>query len=78
LASLSAKRAQPIKDKVSVIRRKTKHCDSTSAVDPDSMGSLDSYPDPRAKIALKNRKKVNKFHVLKCWMFSFEDRRLLL
>jgi hypothetical protein len=26
----------------------------------------------------KNRKKKKKFHVLKCWMFSFEGRRLLL
>jgi hypothetical protein len=26
----------------------------------------------RAKMAHKNRKKVKNFHVLKCWMFSFE------
>ncbi len=26
----------------------------------------------RAKITYKNKKKVKKFHVLKCWMFSFE------
>jgi hypothetical protein len=48
-------------------------------VDPDSMVSVDPYPDPdsrsgsrRAKIAPKNRKKVNKFKFLKYWMFSFE------
>jgi hypothetical protein len=28
-------------------------------------------PDPK-------KKKVKKFHVLKCWMFSFEGWRLLL
>ncbi len=26
----------------------------------------------RSKMIYKNRKKVKKFHVLKCWMFSFE------
>ncbi len=32
----------------------------------------------RAKITHENRKKVKKFHNLKCWMFSFEGWRLLL
>jgi hypothetical protein len=27
----------------------------------------------RVKMTHKNRKKVKKFYVLKCWMFSFED-----
>jgi hypothetical protein len=42
------------------------------------MGSLDPYPDPdsqsgsrEGKMTFKNRK-MNKFHFLKCWMFSFE------
>jgi hypothetical protein len=26
----------------------------------------------RAKMTHKNRKKIKKFHVLKCWMFSFK------
>jgi len=44
---------------------------------PDSMLSLDPYPDSRsgswsAKMTHKNRKKVNKFHFLKYWMFSFD------
>jgi hypothetical protein len=37
-------------------------------------------PDPgrqRAKTTHKNRK-VNKFHFLKSWMFSFEGLRILL
>jgi hypothetical protein len=39
--------------------------------DPGSMGSLDPYPDSqygsrRAKMTHKHRKKVNKFHFLKC------------
>ncbi len=34
------------------------------------------YGSRRAKITHKNRKKVNKFHYLKCWMFSFEGWRL--
>jgi hypothetical protein len=47
---------------------------------PDSIGPVD--PDPysesgsgsrRAKMTHKSRKKVKKFHVLKCWMFSFES-----
>jgi hypothetical protein len=28
----------------------------------------------RAKKSLKNSKKVKKFHVLKCWMFSFSSK----
>jgi hypothetical protein len=29
----------------------------------------------RAKMTDKNRKKVKKYHVLKCWMFSFEHMK---
>jgi hypothetical protein len=44
------------------------------------MRSVDPYPDSesgsrRPKEVKKthiNREKVKKFHVLKCWMFSFE------
>jgi hypothetical protein len=32
----------------------------------------------RAKMNHKNRKKLKIFHVLECWMFSFEGWRLLL
>ncbi len=56
---------------------------SGSELNPDSIGSVD--PDPysgsgsrMAKITHKSRKKIKKFHVLKCWMFSFESWRLLL
>ncbi len=38
-----------------------------SGLDPDSIRSVD--PDP--KKMTHNRKKFKKFHVLKCWMFSF-------
>ncbi len=31
----------------------------------------------REKMSLKNRR-VKKFHVLKCWVFSFEGYRILL
>jgi len=43
-------------------------CGSRSGLDPDSMGSLDPYPDPdlqsrsgfkRPKMTLKHRKKLN-------------------
>jgi hypothetical protein len=43
--------------------------------------TLDPYPDPgsrfgsgsrRAKMTHKKSRKVNKFHFLKYWMFSFE------
>jgi hypothetical protein len=45
--------------------------------DPDSIRSVDSYPESgsgsrRAKMTHKNRKKIEKFYVLKFWMFSFE------
>jgi hypothetical protein len=33
--------------------------------------------DPGLKIILQNYKKEKKFHVLKCWIFSFEGLRLL-
>jgi hypothetical protein len=51
------------------------------------MWSLDSYADPdsqsgsgtrRAKMNHKNKIKINKFHFLKCRMFSFEGLRVLL
>jgi hypothetical protein len=35
-------------------------------------GSGSGSGSRRAKITHKKRKKVNKFHVLNCWMFSFE------
>jgi hypothetical protein len=47
---------------------------------PDSIRSVDPYPDSeygsgsgsrRAKMTHKIEK-INKFHVLKCWMISFE------
>jgi hypothetical protein len=49
--------------------------------DPDSIGSVDPDSDlesgsgsRRAKMTHKNRKKFKKkFHVLKCWMASFES-----
>jgi hypothetical protein len=54
---------------------------SVSYTDPDwilnqVIGS--GYGSRRAKITHKIRKKVKKFHVLKCWMFSFDVLRLLL
>ncbi len=48
---------------------------------PDSIRSLDPYPDleygsgsRRAKMTHKNKQilTIKKFHVLKCWMFSFK------
>jgi hypothetical protein len=53
-----------------------------SGLDPDSIRSVDPDPDPfsesgsgsrRAKMIHKSRKKIKKFHVLKCWMFCFES-----
>jgi hypothetical protein len=52
-------------------------------MDPHQFELLDPDPDPhsncgsgsgsrRAKMTHKNRKKVQNFHVLRCWMFSFE------
>jgi hypothetical protein len=34
--------------------------------------SVSGSGSSRAKMAHKNRKKLKKFNVLKCWMFSFE------
>jgi hypothetical protein len=48
--------------------------DSITLVDPDSGSGSGSS---RQKLPIKT-KKVEKFHVLKCWMFSFEGRRLLM
>jgi hypothetical protein len=49
---------------------KTHMLSSSSAVDPDPMGSLDPYPDQGGKKLSKNirKKLINLF--LKCWMFS--------
>jgi hypothetical protein len=52
-----------------------------SGLDPDSIRSVDPDSESgsrRAKITHKNRIMLRKFHVLKCWMFSFDGRRLLL
>jgi hypothetical protein len=35
-------------------------------------------PDLKEKNYTKNREKINKFHVLKFWMLTFERSRLLL
>ncbi len=47
--------------------------------DPDSIGSMDPDLGPYSKSGSGSRRakmtqksgKINKFHVLKCWMFSF-------
>jgi hypothetical protein len=51
-------------------------CGSGSELDPDSIRSMD--PDPVFGIRIQEgkndqqkKKKIKKFHVLKCWMFSF-------
>ncbi len=41
-------------------------------LDPDSMGSRDPCPDPGGQKWPANIEKLTKFHILKCWMFSFE------
>ncbi len=48
--------------------------DNASVSDPDSIRLVDLDPDPKGQKlpTYKNRKKVKKFYVLKCWMFSFE------
>ncbi len=46
----------------------------SGVVDPHR---LDSDPDPDPTLSLK-WEKIKKFHVLKCWMFSFKSWRLLL
>jgi hypothetical protein len=44
-----------------------------SGLDPDSIRSVDSGLDPLGiNDPPKYIKKIKKFHVLKCWMFSFE------
>ncbi len=43
--------------------------DLIRSVDPDSESGSGSR---RVKMTHKIRKKIKKFHVLKCWMFSFE------
>jgi hypothetical protein len=42
---------------------------SIRSVDPESESGSGSR---RATMAHINRKKVKKFHILQCWMFSFE------
>ena len=41
-----------------------------SGLDTDSIRSVDPYPDPDP--GGQKQKKIKKFHVLKCWKFSFE------
>jgi hypothetical protein len=49
-----------------------------SGLDPESIRSVDPESGSRrAKLPTKIEN-VEKFHVLKCWMFSFEGGRLLL
>ncbi len=51
-----------------------------SGLDPDSIRAVDPEPDPHSKSGSGSRRskrstkieKFEKFHVLKCWMFSFE------
>jgi hypothetical protein len=51
-------------------------CKGNNVVDPnpDSQSGCGSR---RAKMTQKNIKQLNKFHLLKCGMFSFEGSRLL-
>jgi hypothetical protein len=48
--------------------------DSIRSVDPDPDSELGSGSRSRSRRAKRPTKmeKVQKFHVLKCWMFSFE------
>ncbi len=48
---------------------------SGSGLDPYSIGPVDPDPDPGGQ---KLPTKVEKIHVLKCWMASFVSWRLLL
>jgi hypothetical protein len=55
-------------------------CGSGSGLDPDSIGSFDPDSESgsgsgsrRAKMTHKSRNIFLKFHVLKCWMASFES-----
>ncbi len=50
---------------------------SRSGLDPDSLRSVDPYPDPGGQKWPTKTKKVRKLNVLKCLMFSFEGWRLL-
>jgi hypothetical protein len=43
-----------------------------------NFGRLDPDPDPGGQQMTHKKKKVQKFDVLKCWMFSFKGWRLLL
>jgi hypothetical protein len=45
---------------------------SGSGLNPNSIKSVDPDPDPGGKTYPQKRKKVKKFNVFKCWMFSFE------
>jgi hypothetical protein len=46
-------------------------CGSGSALDPDSIGSMDPDSDPGGQKLPTKAEKIKNFHVLKCWMFSF-------
>jgi hypothetical protein len=43
-----------------------------SVSDPDSIRSSDPDLDPRGQKLPIKIEKINKFHVLKCWMFSLD------
>jgi hypothetical protein len=42
------------------------------------IGIWNPDPDPGGQKRPTKIEKIQKFHVLKCWMFSFEGGRLLL
>jgi hypothetical protein len=46
---------------------------SGSGLDPDSIGSVDPDPEPGGQKLPTKVEKNLKFHVLKCWMASFES-----
>jgi hypothetical protein len=54
---------------------------SVRSVHPDTNPDSESrsgFGSKTAKKTRKNGEKFKKFHVLKCWMFSFEGQMLLL
>ncbi len=66
-----------IPDPKEIFRGHSQGCGSGSQLDPDSIASVD--PDPYSESGYRRandpqkQKKFQKFHVLKCWMFSFES-----
>jgi hypothetical protein len=77
--------AQESKDSVRSVTRISRQCSgqgcgSGSGLDPDSIGSVDQDPDSESgsgsRRAKMTHKKIKEFHVLKCWMASFESCRL--